>query len=243
MHYSFITAITGKVYMASPIEGRAVLDICAATKNHHDKVPHRLAAHGLTGCDMVGTYFGIGKGGALNILLKGYSLSHLGAEGKCLQEVLSQCTEFILACYSQSKCQTMNEARHRAWASKVSRSTASAPKLPSLPPTDEAFCPNVAPAHFQVYLWKQALNPHPSHLRPTDVGWEVDQNSGDLCPVTVAEGVALAPEELLKLMKCGCKSEMPCSTQWCGCRSSGIVCSIFCGCQEDACRNKGDLNT
>lgn len=49
--------------------------------------------------------------------------------------------------------------------------------------------------------------------------------------MTVPAGVALAPEELLKLIKCNCKSELPCSNNRCGCRKTGIGCTVFCVCQ------------
>lgn len=223
--------------MVSPIHGRTVLDICAAVEKHRTIVPDLLAAHGLTGCDTVGTYFGIGKGVALRTLKSGCSLSHLGEADKSVEEVMPQCTSFMLACYNQSQCLTMTEARHKIWVSRVSRSTASAPKLKSIPPTSEAFRENVARAHLQVSLWKNALNPQPTDFSPSDYGWAKDQDSGELNPVTVPQGVALAPKELLKLIKCGCKGELPCSTQRCGCRSTGIVCTVFCACQGNDCWN------
>ena len=46
----------------------------------------------------------------------------------------------------------MTDARVKMWSSKVSRSTASAPKLQSLPQTTEAIKENAAPAHLQVAI-------------------------------------------------------------------------------------------
>ena len=124
----------------------------------------------------------------------------------------------------------MTETRPNIWKFKVSRSTASAPKLQTLPPTNEAFRENVARAHLQVILWKRAMNPQPPDLNPTEFGWE-NGKDGELNPVTVPTGVALAPEELLKLIKCNCKSELPCSNNRCGCWKTGIGCTVFCVCQ------------
>ena len=45
------------VLMVSPIRGRAVIDINATVDRHRDIIPYLLAAHGLTGCDTVATYF------------------------------------------------------------------------------------------------------------------------------------------------------------------------------------------
>ncbi|KAJ8375438.1 hypothetical protein SKAU_G00060180 [Synaphobranchus kaupii] len=94
-----------------------------------------LAAHGLTGCDTVATYFGIGKAVALRVLRAGvHALSDIGDTIRVLSEFTSQATPFILACYGQPKCTSLTEARQKMWASKVGRSVAGAPKLASLPP-------------------------------------------------------------------------------------------------------------
>ena len=64
--------------MTSPIKGRGMLDITATVTKHKDIVPQILAMHGLTGCDTVGTYHGIGKVSALDFFKSGISLSSLG---------------------------------------------------------------------------------------------------------------------------------------------------------------------
>ena len=51
--------------------GCAVIDINATVDLHRDIIPDVLAAHGLTGCDRVATYFGIGKAAALRVLVSG----------------------------------------------------------------------------------------------------------------------------------------------------------------------------
>ena len=44
---------------------------------------------------------------------------------------------------------------------------------------------------------------------------------------------------LLKLIKCSCRSEMPCSTNKFSCHSSDMACSPFCACQGgQACQNE-----
>ena len=56
------------VSMVSPIHDRSMIDINATVNQHHDTIPNLLAAHGLTGCDTVTPYFGIGKSVALDVL-------------------------------------------------------------------------------------------------------------------------------------------------------------------------------
>ena len=78
MHFCFHKKIKN-VYMASPVHGRAVLDINASVKDHESILPNLLVAHSITGCDSVGTYHGIGKGAAHRVLkMKKYPLCHLG---------------------------------------------------------------------------------------------------------------------------------------------------------------------
>ena len=66
------------------------------------------------------------------------------------------------------------------WASKVGRSTACAPKLPSLPPTDEAFMENVAHAHLLVAVWKKAIDAMQPVLDATVYGWYHEQGSSSV---------------------------------------------------------------
>ena len=138
------------VLMVSPIHGHSMIDINATVNQPRDIIPNLLASHWLTGCDTVAPYFGIGKCVALNVLRSGvHSQSSIGDTNCTLSDIMSQPTPYILACYGQTKCMTMTEARRKMWAKKVSRSVASAPKLSScaLPPTTESFAQNAAGAH------------------------------------------------------------------------------------------------
>ncbi len=58
---------TTSVLMVSPILGHAVIDSNATVDLDRAIIPDLLAAHGLTGCDIVATYFGIGKAAALRV--------------------------------------------------------------------------------------------------------------------------------------------------------------------------------
>lgn len=193
-------------------------------------MPDLLAAHGLTGRDTVAQCYGISKGITLKVLrTKAHPLNHLGDVSRTLADVTKQAT-FMLACYGQSQCHSMTEARLKVWTSKVGRSIAGAPKLATLPPTNEAFGENVARAHLQVVIWRHALDPEPPSLQPTSYGWE-KEGPNSLMPTTVPEGTILAPTKLLKMIKCSCESDMPCKTQRCGCNSSNLACTVFCSCQ------------
>ena len=65
--------------MVSPIRGHVVIDINATVDLHRDIIPDLLAAHGLTDCDTVAAYFGIGKAAALRVLTSGvHALTYVG---------------------------------------------------------------------------------------------------------------------------------------------------------------------
>ena len=54
-------SISCNVLMVSPIQGQSVLDINAAAGEHRSIVPDLLAAHGLTGCHTVASYFALAR--------------------------------------------------------------------------------------------------------------------------------------------------------------------------------------
>jgi len=92
-------------------------------------------------------------------------------------------------------------------------------------------------AHYQVCIWNAALEKDPPDLLPTDFGREKDEATKSLLPVTVAEGVALAPPDVLKLTRCGCVTDQLCATARCTCATAQLSCTIFCGCHgmEERC--------
>ena len=126
------------VLMVSQIRGRVLIDINATVDLRRDIIPDLLAAHGLTGCNTVATYFGIGNAAALRVLTSGvHALTYVGDKSRILSEVTAQVTPFILACYGQTKWTSLTGVglRQKTWANKVGQSVAGAPKLASLPPT------------------------------------------------------------------------------------------------------------
>ena len=214
------------------VKVRTLIDINHTVDQNKDVMENLLAAHGVTGCDTVATYFGIGKGLALKVLRsKVHSLNHVGNISSSLEDAIHQSKHFILSCYGHSDCKTLTEARQTIWSKKVSRSICSAPKLQSLPPTDEAFRENAARAHLQVAIWKHAIDPHPPQLDPLNHGWMKDTCSDSLIPKTVAQDVSLAPADILKMIRCACESDIPCKTKHCGCHSANMACTVFCSCK------------
>ena len=231
-HFVFHGNIKSHVMMISPIKGRAAIDINVTVEKNNNIMENILAAHGVTGCDTVATYFGIGKGVALKVLRsQKCSLSYVGDISSSLENATKQSRYFILSCYGYPQCETMTESRQKMWSNKVSRSICSAPKLHALPPTEEAFKENAARAHLQVAIWRNASEPHPPSLNPLNYGWTKQKGSDPLSPTMVGDNVELVPSDVLKMIKCSCESDVPCKTKRCGCLNANMACTEFCTCQ------------
>ena len=165
LHYHHMANLKNVVLMESPIKGRTVVDIGKTVQKHSEIVEGILPAHALSGCDTVGSYFGIGKVTVLKTLRSGHSLNFLGAPGHSMESVIQQATSFIYACYEQTNCSTMSETRLKVWLSKTGKGS-STPKLCTLPPTTKAFKENVKRA----LVWQSLEAQNPPELDSTEYG-------------------------------------------------------------------------
>ena len=75
----------------------------------------------------------------------------------------------------------------------------SAAQIESLPPTLEAFKENTKRAHFQVCIWKAALDEQPPYLVTLQFGWYKDDLAKSLHAVSLPHNVLLAPAKVLKM--------------------------------------------
>ena len=57
LHHYQNKGLTSAMFMTSPVQQRSTIDIKATVEKHHAIVPGLLAAHALSGCDTVPTYF------------------------------------------------------------------------------------------------------------------------------------------------------------------------------------------
>ena len=113
---------------------------------------------------------------------------------------------------------------------KTGKYRASAPKLQTLPPTTEAFHQNVLRAHIQTAHLFAALDIDPPDLDPKQFDYEADHINKRLIPRPLAQNVEVAPENLMKLVRCGCCSGQSCKTGNCGCKRHQMACTLFCEC-------------
>ena len=70
-------------------------------------------------------------------------------------------------------------------------------------------------------LW--SLDADPPDLNLVPYGWTMnDENK--LAPMSISPNVSLAPESVLRMIKCGC---LTCATELCRCSVANISCSEF----------------
>ncbi|KAG1676992.1 Transient receptor potential-gamma protein [Nymphon striatum] len=99
-----------------------------------------------------------------------------------------------------------------------------------LPPTLGSLVPHTARAYHMALIWKTSKEPCPQFPPPTDYFWELVD--GRLKPVYCTN--LPAPETLLELRKCSCKTG--CTKNSCGCKKNNLKCTDMCGCGE-LCQN------
>ena len=103
-----------------------------------------------------------------------------------------------------------------------------------LPPTESAAKYHSLRVHLQLVVW-QTLDT--SSLNPTEWGWK-NENDGSLCPITTDDKIA--PDHLLKFLRCKCKKDStnPCGSNRCTCKKFGLNCVAACGeCRGEDCLN------
>ncbi|KAL8583211.1 hypothetical protein ACOMHN_053724 [Nucella lapillus] len=219
---------------------RALTDIRATVDKLGELCLELLPAHAVSGCDQVPMHHGIGKGKMWKTVKGGKcSLNLLGDLSADIDAVVYQATQFMCACYGIDDATSMTGARVKVWMARTGKKTAAKmPKLCSLPSTSEAFRENVKRAHHQCAVWRSALQ-EPPNTDPTEYGWERNEETKSLQPVALPASQQLAPDYIMKVVRCSCSSETPCKTRACGCVSANLACTMFCQCQGSSlCNNE-----
>ncbi|ELU04056.1 hypothetical protein CAPTEDRAFT_206657 [Capitella teleta] len=136
--------------------------------------------------------------------------------------------EFLLKLYSSNKLgSTHDKLRHYKYKQAIEKSSlTSTIKHESLPPTSAAAAQHSLRVYHQVQTWRGKM------VDATAWGWQI--GDGILAPVETTKGVV--PENLLKMVACGCKTQ--CRKSF-GCRKLGLNCSSTCShCAGKSCSNR-----
>ena len=110
---------------------------------------------------------------------------------------------------------------------KMARNVLEPPKLKSLPPTEVLFRQNVLRAHLAAATMKVCLNPDPPQLITTEFGWYLPEGFDILLPRVTPEGTKMAPDALIKVIKCQCKTDTPCRTKQYTYRKHTLKCTFL----------------
>ena len=191
--------------------------------------------HALTGCDSTSQMFGIGKGSAF----KRYRYDkQLRTKSEVFQSPCSSNEEIAVAGESilvnlsgGLQSEGLDQLRYRKFTNKVMCSSTCV-KVQSLPPTSAAAKFHCFRAYYQVHEWLDSN----AELCPLALGWV--RVNDRLVPIRT--DLAAAPDDLLKMIRCRCKSS--CDTKRCTCRRNGLECSLGCGeCRGITCSNTSNI--
>lgn len=190
-----------------------------------------LFIHAILGCDSVSRVHGIGKGAALKKIKSRHFLEQAAIfcrDGDFKKEALIEAGEKALVClYNGNKKENLDILRYKRFREKVSSSSRLV-EAKSLPPTSAASKFHSLRVWYQIQVWKDKGREH----NPEEWGWLIE--NGQLMPVKTDRPPA--PEKLLLVSKCNCRSG--CNTQRCSCKKHNIECSSLCGhCKGLTCSN------
>ena len=146
------------MYMTSPVQDRAFVDIRATAAKHRVIAPD-LPIHGISGADTVARLHGIGKVTVIKIAKKSLGNLPLSSIGDVKAECqLRDCSltshSFYMCLIWKSGWELLNKDRIPVMTgSQKLAKVVPSPKLCSLPPSNEAFLKNLCRCHLQVAIW------------------------------------------------------------------------------------------
>ena len=184
--------------------------------------------HAFTGCDTTSRIYGIGKGQLLKKVLEDPTVTVFADSFMNVSthsEVEEAGEEVFIALFGGSKGEGLNHLRYMKFVHKAAVSK-SVVQVQSLPPTAAAARMHSLRTYLQVQVWLG------NDLSATEWGWCMKDNKF----VSIKTTIAAAPERLLKVVKCSCKSN--CDTKRCSCRKHGLACTEGCTeCRGTDCSN------
>jgi len=137
-------------------------------------------------------------------------------------------------------CGSITDARKELWRRKISKCLVDHPPLCTLSHTEEAFNVNCGRIHLQLVIWNSFTDPDLPQIDYLKNWWkkvdEVLQPEASAC----SEMNCYSSTELLRLIKCICKSETrACASDKCTCKDVKAACTEFCVCKdENGCHNE-----
>jgi hypothetical protein len=184
------------------------------------------AFHALTGCDSTSAFAGVGKKRGYDILSQcechQESMSLLGQQHILTEEMIEQCTSFVISLYPSTKRipTTMDELRYIMFCQKKQKSE-------MLPPTSDSLCQHLKRVNYQTLVWRRSLVGAQELPQPQCHGWK--EEDGALVSVLMTNDPV--PRSILELTTCSCKKSA-CRSN-CSCTNNGLCCTEACFCMAD----------
>ena len=219
------------IYMLCSVNPIQLFNIQELQSTHVSIRHHLLFAHAITGSDTTSSMYMKGKIKCLDILSSQDDADYLDAftsPYSTNEEIAHAGQKFLLRLYGASpRVKSLDEQRFIQYSRSVSKASISTVfKLEVLPPTTAAAKFHCYRAYHTVQMWLG------NQLDPTGWGWRIN-STGMLIPIETDKPVA--PDNVLKMISCGCKSGCGRS---CGCRKAGLKCSVMCSqCYGFMCSN------
>lgn len=194
-----------------------------------------LRFHAITGCDSTNFLAGIGKKKAWDSFSRNAdhqnSLSFLGHDQELDGTTAAKCEAYVCSLYTASKrTSTTDELRYLMFCQKKQKNE-------MLPPTSDCLLQHLKRSNYQAFVWRHALEAMQDLESPEGHGWLRDGEL--LVPLLITK--APAPESLLELTTCKCKTSA--CLRNCSCNNTGLACTEGCYCTADdeACKNPHGL--
>lgn len=193
---------------------------------------HILVLHAMSGCDTTSAMYSIGKTIAYDVLESMPDSDFLNvftADDATHEEISEAGEEFILKLFHAKKSKSLDNLRYIRYMTKLAKKsiTSTLFGLESLPPTSAAAKYQSYRVYLTVQQWLGV------RLDACTWGWEKRDNI--LVPVPM--GIPVAPDKILKMISCGCKTN--CGKR-CKCRKGDIklYCTPMCStCNGQTCTN------
>ena len=157
------------------------------------------------------------------------ALMKLPVEGELTQEVKNEWTKFVCLRYCPKgvNITSIPDLRWHLFCKQFAESN-------KLPPTLGALEEHIKRVWLQSRVWFQATIMQKQSFEPLNFGYCKDTD-GQMLPVTTK--VLPAPQAMIKLVRCQCKTN--CSTQRCSCRRNNLPRTELCLCDTE-CSNDED---
>ena len=192
-----------------------------------------LFAHAVSGCDTISATHGVGKIKAYNVLLCSKilqkSMSIVGKGDIDMEDVMKLDEMFFMQLYGKAgnHADSLDDLREILYM---------LPKyipIQCMPPTSRTFHFLMLRVHLQVNAWMYLQ----CTLDPLKYGFKKDEND---CFKPIITDKEVAPQDLLKNLKCSCRIQNRSGELCvgCSCAKNGLSCTFLCVCIcEGACDN------